>query len=632
MASDRSWIGRNRYNEAKYLTDEYKIGVDNFIQFAIDHLREEDNGLMRCPCRNCGNGTYKKPSTVKLDLYRHGIMQWRFLGSSSGGNKVTWAGPKGRANKHKKSKVITSGEGGEAHEGSEKESHVEGCYEVGESSCLIKFERKRRSNSEGDYGKKPAWDARPTVYFLKNDKGLFQATPKKTLGHIVRLKWDEHTLNTKGAKREAFYDSCIKIFKEYYAYPKIYDPEDGDRVVRAHLKRYFKSYLNAERGRLMQDVNEILKRGYPESVINIRLMRPYYFSQRAWNAICDHWETPEFANKSEKGHNSRMKVEFTPRTGAKPFDQRREEIDAQREAKGEMPITDEEFLSVAYNPTDPAVKDLQEKMKNVRSSMPELTLETPSDEPPSPSTLKEIQRKKDIFVMMQARPPTRGKLNLYPQQTVGELVGAMEATQWAKQMAEKSRDPADDVSGDIYVMMSTVFDEVSQLLHSLPAHEVKQSVLDEEIHKLAIAASPDPSLQTRYMRTADALIRQIVKNTDKIILEIVNCYNGIICLFDLSRGTDALYLWTVIRMFKQLPSVPPTPVFGWPSKFPGFGYDSISDDYKPSIRKKQKERYVRSNTVETQSEKAVEVHKSVEVDDTVNQEDEDMDAHNYPLF
>ncbi|KAK1381938.1 hypothetical protein POM88_019673 [Heracleum sosnowskyi] len=245
-------------------------------------------------------------------------------------------------------------------------------------------------------------------------------------------------------------------------------------------------------------------------------------------------------------------------------------------------------------------------------------------------------------------------------------------------MAEKSRDPADDVSGDIYVMMSTVFDEVSQLLHSLPAHEVKRSVLDEEIHKLAIAASPDPSLQTRYMRTADALLRQIVKNTDKIILEpwmeiagltvvlpslvylgskIVNCYNGIICLFDFSRGTDVLYVWTVIRMFKQLPSVPPTPVFGWPSKFPGFGYDSISDDYKvimmynslpivhvyptksdswtefqPSIRKKQKERYVRSNTVETQSEKAVEVHKSVEVDGAVNQEDEDMDAHNYPLF
>lgn len=51
MASDRSWIGRNQYNEAKYLTEEYKIGVDSFIKFAIDHLEEEDNGLIRCPCR-----------------------------------------------------------------------------------------------------------------------------------------------------------------------------------------------------------------------------------------------------------------------------------------------------------------------------------------------------------------------------------------------------------------------------------------------------------------------------------------------------------------------------------------------------------------------------------------------------
>ncbi|KAK1372820.1 hypothetical protein POM88_029013 [Heracleum sosnowskyi] len=221
-----------------------------------------------------------------------------------------------------------------------------------------------------------------------------------------------------------------------------------------------------------------------------------------------------------------MKVEFTPGTGAKPFDQRREEIDAQREAKGKMPITDVEFLSVAYDPTDPTVKDLQEKMKKVRSSMPELTLETPSDEPPSPSTLKEIQRKKDIFVMMHVRPPTRGKLNLYPQQTVGELVGAMEATQWAKQMA---------------VMFLT-----------------------------------------RYMRTADALLRQIVKNTDKIILEVIMMYNSLPIVHVYPTKSDS---WT---------------------------------EFQPSIRKKQKERYVRSNTVETQSEKAVEVHKSVEVDGAVN--------------
>ncbi|XP_074369192.1 uncharacterized protein LOC141710524 [Apium graveolens] len=76
MTSDRSWIGRHRFNEAKYLTEDYKNGVDNFIKFAIVNLDPEDNGLIRCPCKNCGNEYYKYPSTVKVDLYRYGIMQW----------------------------------------------------------------------------------------------------------------------------------------------------------------------------------------------------------------------------------------------------------------------------------------------------------------------------------------------------------------------------------------------------------------------------------------------------------------------------------------------------------------------------------------------------------------------------
>ncbi|XP_074373715.1 uncharacterized protein LOC141714071 [Apium graveolens] len=76
MASDRSWIGRNRFNESKYLTEEYKAGVDRFIEFAIKHSEKKDNGLIKCAGRDCGNKYFKKPSTVKNDLYRYGIMQW----------------------------------------------------------------------------------------------------------------------------------------------------------------------------------------------------------------------------------------------------------------------------------------------------------------------------------------------------------------------------------------------------------------------------------------------------------------------------------------------------------------------------------------------------------------------------
>ncbi|KAK1372873.1 hypothetical protein POM88_029066 [Heracleum sosnowskyi] len=76
MTSDRSWVGRYRYDESKYLTEEYKNGVDSFLKFAIDRLKDEDEGLIRCPCQKCGNEYYKDPSDVRLNLYLHGIMQW----------------------------------------------------------------------------------------------------------------------------------------------------------------------------------------------------------------------------------------------------------------------------------------------------------------------------------------------------------------------------------------------------------------------------------------------------------------------------------------------------------------------------------------------------------------------------
>ncbi|KAK1402822.1 hypothetical protein POM88_002427 [Heracleum sosnowskyi] len=257
--------------------------------------------------------------------------------------KVPWAGPKRKKIKGKdQGSKKAGGRGGEAHKGSDEESCVNGSWEVGESSRQVVFERKRRSCSEGDYPKKPPPDAKPTLRFIKNGKGFRAAKPKKTLAHIVRMKWDENTLKTKGAKREEFYNTCINSFKDYYEYPKNYLPENGDRVVRAHLKRNFRSYLNKEKERLETKVNNLLDCGYHD--IDIKLLNPHYFSQRIWNAICDHWGTPQFAMRSELGQKAQLKLEFTSRTGAIPYEQRREEIDEEREEKGEMPITDEEFL------------------------------------------------------------------------------------------------------------------------------------------------------------------------------------------------------------------------------------------------------------------------------------------------
>ena len=41
MTSDRSWVGRSRYNELIYITEEYKSGVDSFFKFACDNLEDE---------------------------------------------------------------------------------------------------------------------------------------------------------------------------------------------------------------------------------------------------------------------------------------------------------------------------------------------------------------------------------------------------------------------------------------------------------------------------------------------------------------------------------------------------------------------------------------------------------------
>ncbi|KAK1361943.1 hypothetical protein POM88_046417 [Heracleum sosnowskyi] len=442
---------------------------------------------------------------------------------------VTWAGPckkkarvnKGKAMRNNRTSVEDRMEG--ASEGcgdSDEESYVDGSNEMQVCNKTIIYERKSRSSCEGDYPTKPPADAKPTIDLLNNGKGLMAPKPKHTLTHIVRLRWDENTLNTKGAKREAFYSDCIKEFKEYYNYPNNYGEENGDRVVRAHLGRNFKHFLNKEKSRMMKHVNKLLKSGYSKDQIDITTMKPYYFSQRAWNSICDHWGTSQFQKNSINGTKARELVEFTPRSGAKPFDQRRSEIDAEREAKGEMPITDDEFMTFVYDPCDPAVKELQEKMAQIRSSQAELTPElSPTDEPPSPGTQKEIRLKKDLQLTLQVIPPKGGRVFLRPNETLGEIVGAREAAKWAKQTMQLA---SVDIPDDIFTMMSKILDTVQQMVRSLPTHEVKQSVLDEQVRNLATATFPDPSQQSKqmlYVRTASSLLPQVLKDNDRIIVE-----------------------------------------------------------------------------------------------------------------
>ena len=76
MTFDRSWISSHQFNGSKYLTKEYKIGLNNFTKFDCENMDGEDDGVIKCPCRDFKDKYYKNPNIVKIYLFQHRIMQW----------------------------------------------------------------------------------------------------------------------------------------------------------------------------------------------------------------------------------------------------------------------------------------------------------------------------------------------------------------------------------------------------------------------------------------------------------------------------------------------------------------------------------------------------------------------------
>ncbi|KAL8156243.1 hypothetical protein AgCh_001370 [Apium graveolens] len=385
--------------------------------------------------------------------------------------QVIWSGPnlkKGEEDNGNGVKRIRAIEGnGEWQNGTDENSNVEGSYNLEEyvekcSKQKIIYERKRRSCSDGGYNTKLPADAKPTLYLLKNGKGFKESKPKYLLSYIVKIRFDDKTINTKGAQREAFLDSCIEEFKEYYEYPKGCGPERGDRVVRAQLKKNWKHIINPEKARLMAHVNELLESGHPEEDIDIREMKPHYFSQRAWNSLCAYWGIPQFITRAGVCLGWFYSVSLKGMG----------EIDVEREAKGEEPIGEDECLGVVYDPSEPVVKNLQDKIKMLLAAQAESTPElSPDDQPPSPQTRKEIQRKKGLEVLIRVKPPKKGSIFLHPRKMLPELIGAAEATQLINREASKNAQARANIPDEICLRMVMILDEVKHMVQSLPMRE-----------------------------------------------------------------------------------------------------------------------------------------------------------------
>lgn len=72
MSDDRTWIYNRIPSNKIGLTDEYRFGVNKFINFALDHA--DTDRKIKCPCVRCKNLYWKHINMVKLDLYSHGFV------------------------------------------------------------------------------------------------------------------------------------------------------------------------------------------------------------------------------------------------------------------------------------------------------------------------------------------------------------------------------------------------------------------------------------------------------------------------------------------------------------------------------------------------------------------------------
>ncbi|KAK1355148.1 hypothetical protein POM88_048404 [Heracleum sosnowskyi] len=84
MSSDQSWMSR-RYDGRGGLSDEYKRGVDNFVEFA-QRIKDTDGNIL-CPCTQCKNSAWRTEDELKVHLYRFGIIEsytrWEYHGEKS---------------------------------------------------------------------------------------------------------------------------------------------------------------------------------------------------------------------------------------------------------------------------------------------------------------------------------------------------------------------------------------------------------------------------------------------------------------------------------------------------------------------------------------------------------------------
>ena len=64
----------HRYNNDRYVSDEFKIGVKQFFDFAFSHFGFTYRDKIRLPCFKCINLLFYNWDDVTIHLYRKGFI------------------------------------------------------------------------------------------------------------------------------------------------------------------------------------------------------------------------------------------------------------------------------------------------------------------------------------------------------------------------------------------------------------------------------------------------------------------------------------------------------------------------------------------------------------------------------
>ncbi|XP_042441812.1 uncharacterized protein LOC122027062 isoform X3 [Zingiber officinale] len=73
MQKERSWMYKKNLPERRGLTDEFIIGLKQFLDFASSNVEFMDGKKLRCPCRKCHNGKFLQSNQVEEHLCRFGF-------------------------------------------------------------------------------------------------------------------------------------------------------------------------------------------------------------------------------------------------------------------------------------------------------------------------------------------------------------------------------------------------------------------------------------------------------------------------------------------------------------------------------------------------------------------------------